>query len=112
MPFGSRRWLAEGALLYPSTVASSFPRLFESEGKIVRFWLRELFRRWAGLAALLQSNALQAAAQFTCCPVPAEFYLLDIPIPSGADDPHVQVHLSPRVEVDIDGLWLVGDSAE
>ncbi|WP_405106757.1 hypothetical protein OG559_22760 [Micromonospora sp. NBC_01405] len=77
----------------------------------MRFWLGALFRRWAGLTALLHSDAWYAAAQFACCDVPA-LYLFNVPVHSGIDDPHRRVLFSPRIEVDIDGLWLLDDAAE
>ena len=75
-------------------------------------WLRDLCRRWAGLATLLHSDTPYAAVQFACCAVPAEFYLFTMPVPPGVDDPHRRVLFSPRIEVDIEGLWLLDDAAE
>ncbi|WP_433342917.1 hypothetical protein [Micromonospora sp. CA-111912] len=74
------------------------------------FWLKDLLRRWAEHAALLHPNASNAAAQFTCCAVPA-YYLFAVPVPLGIDEPHRRVLFSPRIEVDIDGLWLLDDAA-
>lgn len=76
------------------------------------YWLKDLFRRWAGLATLLDANTPYAAAQLACCAVPAEFYLFTMPVPPGVDEPPRRVLLAPHIEVDIDGLWLIGDVAE
>jgi len=78
----------------------------------VRRSLRDLFRRWAEFAEPLHSNAAHAAAEFTCCAVPAEFHLFNMPVPAGVDDPCRRVVFSPRIEVNTDGLWPHGEAAE
>ncbi|MFX0579397.1 hypothetical protein [Nocardia nepalensis] len=67
------------------------------------FWFREYFRQWAGPAA---------AAGFTFYGLPAEFYFLTMPVFPDRDDPHRRIPLAPRLEVNIDGLWLLDDAAE
>lgn len=75
------------------------------------FRLREILRRWARLAALLDSNSPYPAAQFACCALPAEFYLFALPVPPDVDL-YRRVPFSPYIEVDIEGLWLHDDTAE
>ncbi len=72
------------------------------------FRLRGLFRRSAQHAILFRSNASLAAAQFACYVVPAEFFLFTVPASSGLDDPVERVLIAPRLEVNLDGLWLLG----
>lgn len=92
----------------------------KSKGKTVGFWRRKRLRRWTGLAALLRLNSPYAAEHFACCAVPA-FYLINMPpavflfsAPDHdcVDDPHHRVPFSPHIEVDIDGLWFLDDTAE
>ncbi|MBH0779665.1 hypothetical protein [Nocardia bovistercoris] len=69
----------------------------------MNFSFREYFRWWAGPAA---------AAGFAFYGFPVDLFFLTMQISHDGDDPRRRILIAPRLEVNIEGLWLLDDAAD